>query len=122
MVCKWRRDFSADGLPNASYRSGTFTGTVVNVSGTAVQVALEIDKVSGNPASFLVPFIPQYSASPNGSGWYCMPEPGDDVRIYFPSKNEQEAIALSSASNYPAPQSGGTDRMQDPNIRYLRTN
>lgn len=28
------------------------TGTVVNVSGTAVQVALEIDKESGNPAAF----------------------------------------------------------------------
>lgn len=96
------------------------TGTVVNVSGTAVQVALEIDKVSGNPAAFWFPYS-TISASPNGSGWYCMPEPGDDVRIYFPSKNEQEAIALSAASNYPAPQSGGADRMQDPNIRYLRT-
>lgn len=96
------------------------TGTVVNVSGTAVQVALEIDKESGNPAAFWFPYS-TISASPNGSGWYCMPEPGDDVRIYFPSKNEQEAIALSSVSNYPAPKGGGKDRMQDPNVRYLRT-
>ena len=43
------------------------TGTVVNVSGTAVQVALEIDKVSGNPAAFWFPYS-TISASPNGSG------------------------------------------------------
>lgn len=96
------------------------TGKVVNVSGTKVQVALEIDRDSGNPAVFWFPYSTM-SASPNGSGWYCMPEIGDAVRIYFPSKNEQEAIALSSVSNYPAPQGGGTDRMQDPNTRYLRT-
>lgn len=95
-------------------------GKVVNVSGTNVQVALEIDHESGNPAVFWFPYSTM-SASPNGSGWYCMPEPGDDVRIYFPSKNEQEAVALSSVSNYPAPKGGGTDRMQDPNTRYLRT-
>lgn len=60
------------------------------------------------------------SASSDGSGWYCMPEVGDDVRIYFPSKAESEAIALSAVSNYDAPQSG-EDRMSDPDNRYLRT-
>ena len=49
------------------------------------------------------------------------PEAGDDVRVYFPSKQEGEAIALSSVSNYSAPQGGGEDRMKDPNSRYLRT-
>ena len=49
-----------------------------------------------------------------------MPEIDDDVRIYFPSKQEAEAIALSAVSNYDAPQ-GGSDRMQDPNNRYFRT-
>lgn len=96
------------------------TGKVVNVAGTNVQVALEIDKISGNPAAFWFPYSTM-SASPNGSGWYCMPEIGDDVRVYFPSKNEQEAVALSAVSNYPAPAGGGSDRMQDPNVRYLRT-
>lgn len=40
--------------------------------------------------------------------------------IYFPSKAESEAIALSAVSNYDAPQSG-EDRMSDPDNRYLRT-
>ena len=52
---------------------------------------------------------------------YCMPEEGDDVRIYFPSKQEKEALALSAVSNYDAAQAGEPDRMGDPNSRYLRT-
>lgn len=35
-------------------------------------------------------------SSPNGAGWYCMPEPGDSVRLYFPTKQEEEAYVISS--------------------------
>lgn len=94
-------------------------GNVVNVSGTKVQVAMDID--GGNTERALYPFpYSTISASGDGSGWYCMPEIGDDVRVYFPSKKESEAIALSAVSNYDAPV-GGEDRMSDPNSRYLST-
>lgn len=96
------------------------TGKVVNISGDKVLIALSIDQDSGNPAVYWFTYS-TISASPNGSGWYCMPELGDDVRVYFPSKHENETIALSSASKYGAPGGGKTDRMQDPNTRYLRT-
>lgn len=94
-------------------------GNVVNVSGTKVQVAMAIDGNSRKRALYWLPYS-TLSASSDGSGWYCMPEVGDDVRIYFPSKAESEAIALSAVSNYDAPQSG-EDRMSDPDNRYLRT-
>lgn len=96
------------------------TGKVFHVSGTKIQAALEIDKGHVERAVFWFPFS-TLSASPDGSGWYCMPEEGDDVRIYFPSKQEKEAVALSAVSNYDASQAGGEDRMSDPNSRYLRT-
>lgn len=35
-------------------------------------------------------------STPAGAGWYCMPEPGDMVRIYFPSDRENEAYAISA--------------------------
>ena len=54
-------------------------------------------------------------------GAECMPEEGDDVRIYFPSKQEKEAVALSAVSNYETPQTGEEDRMGNPDSRYLRT-
>lgn len=94
-------------------------GTVTAVSGDRVQAALEIDGNSGREPVFWFPYSTM-SASPNGSGWYCMPEVGDDVRIYFPSKYEREAVALSAVSNYETP-GGGEDRMVDPASRYLRT-
>lgn len=97
------------------------SGKVVKVSGSNIQAAMEID--GGNAkkrASFWFPYS-TLSASTDGSGWYCMPEKGDDVRIYFPSKQEGEAIALSAVSNYEAPKNGGEDRMQDPNSRYLKS-
>lgn len=96
------------------------TGKVVHVSGAKIQAALEIDKSHIERAVFWFPFS-TLSASPDGSGWYCMPEEGDDVRVYFPSKQEKEAVALSAVSNYDASQAGGEDRMGDPDSRYLRT-
>ena len=94
-------------------------GKVVNVSGTKVQAAMAIDGGNAKRALYWFPYS-TISASSDGSGWYCMPEIGDDVRIYFPSKKESEAIALSAVSNYDAP-TGGEDRMSDPNSRYLST-
>lgn len=96
------------------------TGKVAQVSGTKIQVMLEIDGEHEERAVYWFPFS-TLSASPDGSGWYCMPEVGDDVRIYLPSKQEKEALALSAVSNYDVPTTGEEDRMADPNSRYLRT-
>ncbi len=35
-------------------------------------------------------------STPTGAGWYCMPEPGDTVRVYFPSDQEKDAYAISA--------------------------
>lgn len=92
---------------------------VVGVPANKIQAAMEIDGAHTERAVHWFPYS-TLSASPDGSGWYCMPENRDDVRIYFPSKLEAEAIALSAVSSYEAPQ-GGSDQMQDPNSRYFRT-
>ena len=93
-------------------------GKVAKVAGDKVLAVLEIDKEQRLEPVHWFPYS-TISASPDGSGWYCMPEIGDEIRIYFPSKNEEEAIALSAASVYTPV--GELDRMQDPNSRYLRT-
>lgn len=91
------------------------SGTVAGVSGDQVQVMLDIDRENGGTADYWMPYS-TLSASPDGSGWYCMPEIGDRVRVYFPSKKEQEAVALSAVSGYK-----GAERMNNPNARYLKT-
>lgn len=92
---------------------------VVNVSKSKIQAAMEIDGSHTQRAVYWFPYS-TISASADGSGWYFMPEIGDSVRIYFPSKQEAEAVALSAVNSYDVPQ-GGRDRMEDPDSRYLRT-
>ncbi|MDY8026359.1 hypothetical protein UYY96_27830, partial [Paenibacillus polymyxa] len=89
-------------------------------------------------------------ASADNTGWYCMPEDGDSIRIYFPSYKEEEGYAISSVKREPQPSTGKSsatsghatastssagsksssalsaaapapDRMADPAIKTLRT-
>lgn len=59
------------------------------------------------------PYATVYS-SPDGTGWYCMPEIGDNVRVYFPDFNEKNAIAINSihlTCNF----------HENPDIKYIRS-
>lgn len=70
-------------------------GTVREVSGIRVRmdISSEDDLTYGNPMWFL--FSTVYS-TPDGTGWYCMPEPGDRVRLYIPGNQEKEAYVISA--------------------------
>jgi len=35
-------------------------------------------------------------STPDGTGWYCMPEKGDTVRLHIPSKREYDGYVISS--------------------------
>lgn len=35
-------------------------------------------------------------SSPDGTGWYCMPEENDRVRLYFPDEKEENGYIISS--------------------------
>ena len=50
------------------------------------------------------------AASPDGSGWYCMPKAGDSVRIFFPEKDEKEGYAVSSILGQVSRSGGNPDR------------
>lgn len=95
-------------------------GKAVRTAGSEVQASLAIDGEDQERALYWFPYS-TLSASSDGSGWYYMPETGDDIQIYFPTKQEKDAIALNCVSNYDTPSDGGADRMGDPNSRYLRT-
>ena len=86
----------------ASQASGKMMkGIVKAVSGDKVQVHLtDVDKSYDGGGNWWFPFSTAYSSS-DGSGWYCMPEEGDEVRVFFPSGNEGEAFAASSVCMNP---------------------
>lgn len=71
-----------------------------------------------NGAACWFPYSTIY-ASADGSGWYCMPEAGDHVRIQFADGDEKNAYAVSAVSTY-TPDKGQGDRMKDYTRRYIR--
>lgn len=88
-------------------------GTIIDVKGEKVQIHLRIDDEYQGYDCYWFPFSTP-SASSDGSGWYCMPEKGDKVRIYFPSKRTGDVIAISAVSTYAPPQPAGAGRSNPP--------
>lgn len=85
--------------------------TVKDVKGNTLSVDFDVDEensVCKNEKYF--------TYSIESSAWYCMPEPGSRVHIYFPNDYEQEAIAIHSIRNT---ESGGkySSRTENPDIK-----
>lgn len=78
----------------------SLNGEIQEIKNDQVKVSLEVDHAinhsPGTPCFF--PYSTIYS-SKDGSGWYCMPETGDSVRVYFPDEKEDHAYAISSVHN-----------------------
>lgn len=70
-------------------------GTVQGVSGEKIRMEITEDGNKGKTGIYWFPYATAYS-SQDGSGWYCMPETGDKVRLYFPTEKEQDAYAASA--------------------------
>jgi hypothetical protein len=70
-------------------------GRVTDIYKDQIAVILDIDKKNENRGSRLFPYSTVYS-SPDGSGWYFMPEKGDRITIYLPSASEGDAYARSA--------------------------
>lgn len=105
-------------LFNMEIVGASLDGKVIDVKRDKLKIKLDIDEKENKENSYWFPYSTM-SASPDGSGWYCMPEIDDTVRVYLPTKNEKEAFAISSVSGYDG--GGGNDRMGDPNNKYIRT-
>lgn len=93
-------------------------GTVQDIQRDQVYVNVEDTDGNENGTCGWFPYSTVY-ASPDGSGWYCMPEVGDQVRIQFPDSEEKNAYAVSSISSYQSNRSQG-DKMRDYTRRYIR--
>ncbi len=86
---------TSDRLYNDNLAGVSLKASVTAVSGTDVCVSIEEDENKSASGSRCFPYATVYS-SPDGTGWYCMPEKGDEVRVYFPSDKEEEAYVFSS--------------------------
>lgn len=92
-------------------------GKVIDVAEDQVKIHLNIDKAQNKEEACWFPYDTFYTAEGN-SGWYCMPQIGDNVKLYFPSVREEEALATGSVRS----NEGKCGKISDPGIKYLGTN
>lgn len=109
------KGFSRRTLYNSYLIGASLFGRVIDVTKDMVMLKLEIDEEKSSGAMWF-PYSTVYS-SPDGSGWYCMPEIGDKVRLYFPDEKENNAFAASSV-NLP---SSNSQTRSDPSVKSIST-
>ena len=108
--------FSRRKLYNHSLTGASLFGKILEVAKDTVKVHLEIDQEQPEDQALWFPYSSVYS-SPDGSGWYCMPEPGDQVRLYFPDEDEKNAFTASSVNLA----STDPQKRSDPSVKSIST-
>lgn len=82
---------------NKKIIGASLKGTVAAVQKDMVQITVNEDESGGWDGKKWFAYSTVFS-SPDGTGWYCMPEQGDSVRLYFPNEKEDEAFVNSSVN------------------------
>lgn len=115
--------YFAEGLKVLKYHNPflggvSINGEVTSVSRNRIQVQMETDALVDFKKKYFFPFS-TVAASPDGSGWYCMPKKGDQVRIFFPTADEKEGYAITNiqGESTPAPDSP----MSNPDMKDITT-
>ncbi|WP_139348711.1 contractile injection system protein, VgrG/Pvc8 family [Clostridium sp. Marseille-P2415] len=105
------------------YYNGKITGISIDGVIAAVkrnQVQVNMDIEAGNGEKYWFPFS-TVAASSDGSGWYCMPENGESVRVYFPVDDEKEAYVVTNVKGHEPQAGNSSDSMGNPNHRNIQT-
>ncbi len=72
----------------------SFDAVVTGGQKDRVQVEIAQDEWNAQDGKKWFPYATVYS-SPDGTGWYCMPEPGDSVRLHVP-ESEEDSFVMSA--------------------------
>ncbi|KZE79610.1 hypothetical protein AV654_15010 [Paenibacillus elgii] len=114
---------------NNAIIGASIQGHVLQIRQDTVRAKLDMDEQVDPSTDYWFPYSTIY-ASENNTGWYCMPEVNDRIRIYFPSNKEEEGIAISSVQRESPPSrsasaarhgDSGEDRMSDPAVKTFQT-
>lgn len=102
-----------------SFLSGvSINGIITDVSRNMVQADLEADALVSYKSKYFFPFS-TVAASPDGSGWYCMPQKGDRMRVFFPTDDETDGYAIANIMGKSAP--AQEEPMGNPDLKDITT-
>lgn len=91
-------------------------GNILDTKNDVVKIKLDIDSSQNKDTAKWFPYSTVYS-SEDGTGWYCMPEVGDAIRLYFPDNEEKNAYAISSVNL----KSSNSKKRSDPSVKNIGT-
>lgn len=80
---------------NSNIKGISLLANVIHVKNTKVQICIKRDENKQKSGCRWFDYSTVYS-TPDGTGWYCMPEIGDEVRIIFPDTDENNAYVMNS--------------------------
>lgn len=80
---------------NKNIQGVSLKAMITGVKGDMVQIVIEQDENKENCGNCWFTYATVYS-TPDGTGWYCMPEIGDEVRLTFPDDVETSSYVASS--------------------------
>ena len=98
----------------------SLNGTILEVKRDRVKVNLEISSNLDKEKAYWFPYA-TVAASPDGGGWYCMPEIGEQVRVNCKTKEEKRAFAISAIDKHEANEPSADDRMSNPDDKSIKT-
>jgi hypothetical protein len=101
---------------NGKIHGLTLEGRVIQVQDDTLRVHLDIDDHQDPETAHWFTYTTLYT-SEGHTGWYCMPELGDAVRLYFPTINEDDGVIVDSVRRGERE----SERIQKPEVKYFRT-
>lgn len=111
-----QKGLSKNLITNKKVFRASVEGKVIDIEEDNVRIHLEIDKEQKKEEAFWFPYTTFYSAE-GCTGWYCMPELDDYVKLYFPTDREEEAVVMNSIRK----RTIGGDKIDKPDVKYFRT-
>lgn len=97
---KTENGFKVHKIFNEKQIGASLDGTVTAIQKDQVQMQVHCDESECCGVNWFA-----YStvfSSPDGTGWYCMPENGDAVRLYIPDRDEGHSYVVSSTHLEPS--------------------
>lgn len=112
---RMKHEFQQESDVNEQIIGASFMGTVLEVSHEKIRVECEYECDANGEKTVWFPYATIYS-SPDGTGWYCMPEKGDRVRLCFPDAWESHAYAVNAVHL-----ECKENRRKNPEVKSMRT-
>jgi len=101
---------------NEKIKGASIEGKVLEIEEDNVRVHLEIDENQKKEEAYWFPYSTFYT-SEGQTGWYCMPEVDDYVKLYFPTNKEEDGVIINSIRR----RTKGGDFITDPDVKIFRT-